>query len=184
VSREVFKEMHFKVNKQDEWLTPDYAVKPLIPFLTPGSDILCPFDTVQSAYVRVFRNAGFRVSYSHKDRGHKKDFFSYTNERLRNAGYVISNPPYSCKNAVLRKLFSSGARFAMLFGGVGLFEAERFEMFMNYDFELMYFDKRIGFYPGAGQAASGSPPFSSIYVCRGVLPEQIVFARLDKKERG
>jgi hypothetical protein len=180
----VYKELHFKVNKQDEWLTPDYAVKPLIPFLAPGAHIICPFDTADSAYVRVLRAAGFSVTYSHKDRGHKKDFFSYPDEALFEANYVVSNPPYSCKNAVLEKLFRSGAAFAMLLGGIGLFEAKRFELFSKYEFELMYFDRRIGFAPGAGQAASGSPPFSSLYVCRGVLPERIVFANLDKKGEG
>jgi hypothetical protein len=179
MSRTVFKGMQFKVTKQDEWITPDYAVTPLLPFLKPASRILCPFDLKESAYVKVLRRAGHTVEHTHiYMRTGEGDFFTYTDAELRKFDYVISNPPYSKKTRILSKLFGSGANFAMLLGGVGLFESDRFELFRAHDFELMYFDRRIGFAPGAGQPASGSPPFSSIYVCHGVLPERIIFSRL------
>jgi hypothetical protein len=181
VSRKVFIELQANATKQDEWYTPDYAVRPLIPFLKPGSRILCPFDTVHSAFVTVLREAGFRAAHTHiTDKSIRGDFFNYTDAELRSFDYVISNPPFSRKNEVLQKLFASKARFAMLLGGVGLFEAKRFELFKKNRFELMYFDRRVTFTPGAGQKATGSPPFSSIYVCRGILPKQIVFCKLNK----
>jgi hypothetical protein len=185
MKREVFREMHFKVVKQDEWLTPEYAVRPLLPFLKPESRILCPFDTVHSAYIQVLRGAGHSAAHTHIDsRSPRADFFTYTDEELRSFDYVISNPPYSRKTDVLSKLFASKAKFAVLLGGVGLFEAERFELFKRHSFEIMYFDRRVGFIPGGGQKASGSPPFSSIYVCHWVLPEKIMFCRISRSRNG
>jgi hypothetical protein len=139
---------------------------------------------VHSEYVEVLRWEGFRAVHTHiSDESPRADFFRYTAEELRYFDYVISNPPYSRKTEVLEKLFESKCRFAMLLGGVGLFESGRFHLFNRFSFELMYFDKRIKFMPGEGQPASGSPPFSSIYVCHGVLPEQIIFSRLTGKGR-
>lgn len=73
--------------------------------------------------------------------------------------------------------------FAMLVGVVGLFESKkRFTMFKNNDFEIMYFDKRISYFKSyADQKPSLNPPFSSVYVCKDLLPKQIVFEALAKK---
>lgn len=96
---------------------------------------------------------------------------------------MISNPPYSRKTEVLEKLFYANVPFAMLVGVVGLFESkDRFNLFKENDFELMYFNKRVSF---MRDYASGktelNPPFSSVYVCRNVLPKQMVFEEIDKK---
>ena len=73
--------------------------------------------------------------------------------------------------------------FAMLVGVVGLFESKRrFEMFRDNEFEIMYFDKRISYYQSYfDHKPTSNPPFSSVYVCRGVLPKQIVFEQIEKK---
>ena len=61
--------------------------------------------------------------------------------------YIISNPPYSLKGKVINRLFSLNKPFAMLVGVVGLFESkQRFEMFRDNDFEIMYFNKRISYF--------------------------------------
>lgn len=97
--------------------------------------------------------------------------------------YIISNPPYSKKTEVLEKLFSLGKPFAMLVGVVGLFESQkRFDMFKNNNFECMYFNRRVSYFKSYDdQKPSLNPPFSSIYICSGVLPKQIVFEEIDKK---
>ena len=96
--------------------------------------------------------------------------------------YIVSNPPYSCKGAVLQRLFDIGTPFAMLVGVVGLFESQqRFNMFKNNDFEIMYFNKRISYFKNySDQKPSLNPPFSSVYVCHNILPKQIVFEEIDK----
>lgn len=70
----------------------------------------------------------------------------------------------------------------MLVGVVGLFESQkRFNMFKNNDFEIMYMNKRIAYFKDYNeQKPSFNPPFSSVYVCRNMLPKQIVFEEINK----
>ena len=107
------------------------------------------------------------------------DFF---NCEVPKCDYIISNPPYSLKTEVFDRLFSIGKPFAMLVGVVGLFESKkRFSMFRDNDFEIMYFDKRISYFQSYDdQKPSLNPPFSSVYLCSGILPKQIVFEELNK----
>lgn len=175
------KEIQGDVNPNDEFYTPYYAVEPLLKYLKPKSKILCPFDTEESLYVRLLRTEGHSVYYSHI--GNSNDFFDYTIEDLKNYDYVISNPPYSKKTEVLEKLFSANVPFAMLLGVVGIFESKnRFELFKNNKFEIMYFDKRVSFMRDYTSGKTElNPPFSSVYICHNVLPQQIIFETINKK---
>lgn len=166
-------------NRNDEWYTPVYAIIPLLKYLKPESKILCPFDTSESNYAKVLRKAGHNVVCTHISEG--KDFFKL---KKANVDYIISNPPYSKKTEVLEKCFSLDVPFAMLIGAVGIFESKkRFDLFNSNKFEMMYFDKRVCYLQSYDEVVpSGSPPFSSSYVCHNVLPKQIVFERIDKRK--
>jgi len=87
------------------------------------------------------------------------------------------------KGEVFERLFKLNIPFAMLVGVVGIFQSQkRFTMFKNNDFEIMYFDKRISYFKSySDQKPSLNPPFSSVYICKDVLPKQIVFEVLAKK---
>lgn len=113
--------------------------------------------------------------------GEQYDFFKIQPPQC---DYIISNPPYSLKGKVFERLFEIGKPFAMLVGVVGLFESEhRFNLFASNKFEIMYFNKRISYFKSYDdQKPSLNPPFSSVYVCKDVLPKQIVFEKIDKKE--
>ena len=108
-----------------------------------------------------------------------EDFFTIP---VPECDYIISNPPYSLKGDVIQRLFEIGKPFAMLVGVVGLFESQRrFDMFRNNDFEIMYLSKRVSYFKDYGeQKPSLNPPFSSVYICRGILPKQIVFEEINK----
>ena len=162
----------------NEYYTPPYAIKPIIKYLKPHSTIWCPFDTEESNYVKMLREAGHDVVATHIDSG--GDFFKIEPPKCN---YIISNPPFSLKQQVFQRLFEIRIPFAMLVGVVGLFESQtRFEMFRDNDFELMYFNKRISFFKDyADQKPSFNPPFSSVYVCHHVLPKQIVFEEIRKE---
>lgn len=97
--------------------------------------------------------------------------------------YIISNPPYSVKGQVLQRLFDIGKPFAMLVGVVGLFESqERFEMFRENEFEIMYFNRRVAYFQSyQDPKPSLNPPFSSVYVCHKMLPEKMVFEEIEKR---
>lgn len=138
--------------------------------------IWCPFDTEQSNYVKIFKEHGNKVIYTHINDG--QDFFKINRE----CDYIISNPPYSMKTEVLEKLFTQSKPFAMLLGVVGLFESKRrYNLFANNNFEVMYFDKRIAYFKNYDdEKPSVNPPFSSAYICRDILPKQICFEKVNK----
>ena len=139
--------------------------------------IWCPFDTEDSLFVKLFRQAGYQVIATHIANG--QDFFTIDPPKC---DYIISNPPYSVKGEVLQRLFDLGIPFAMLVGVVGLFESQkRFDMLREHEFEIMYLNRRISYFKDyTEQKPSLNPPFSSVYVCQGVLPKQIVFEEIQK----
>jgi hypothetical protein len=161
----------------DEFYTPAYAITPLLKYIKPNSRIWCPFDTKNSLFPKILGENN-TVLYTHLEDG--KDFFNWFPKI--EIDYIISNPPYSLKGKVFEKLFELEIPFAMLVGVVGLFESQtRFNMFKNNDFEIMYFNKRIAYFKSyEEQKPSLNPPFSSVYVCKGMLPKQIVFEEINK----
>lgn len=175
-----FKVAEVANSKNDEFYTPAYAITPLLrhlPLPIKPVSIWCPFDTEDSLFVKVFRLFGYQVTATHIADG--QDFFNM--EPLA-CDYIISNPPYSLKGEVLARLFDLGIPFAMLVGVVGLFESQRrFEMFRDHDFEIMYFNRRVSYFKNYREPVpSLNPPFSSVYVCRGILPKTIVFEEITK----
>ena len=162
----------------DEFYTPEYAIDPIVKYIPEGSRIWCPFDTADSLFVKRFsRGGGYCVTATHIFNG--EDFFLIEPPEC---DYIISNPPYSLKGDVLQRLFDIGKPFAMLVGIVGLFESQkRFEMFRDNDFEIMYMNRRVAYFKDyAEQKPSLNPPFSSVYICHGVLPKKIVFEEIKK----
>ena len=168
-------------SKDDEFYTPLYAVKPIFKYLNKGATIWCPFDTEDSYFVRYGKQQGFRVLHSHLGEG--KDFFSISPKKEK-INYIISNPPYSRRTEVLQRLFELDIPFGMLLGVVGLFESQsRFEMFRDNDFEIMYFNKRVSFFKDyQDEKPALNPPFSTGYVTHKILPQQIIFEEIDKKD--
>ena len=162
----------------DEFYTPEYAVRPILPYIRPGSVVWCPFDTEESLFVRLLSAQGCRVTATHIGTG--QNFFTTAPPPC--CEYIVSNPPYSCKGQVLGRLFELGVPFAMLVGVVGLFESQaRFEMFRDHDFEILYMNRRVAYLKNYGDSKpSLNPPFSSVYVCHKILPKQICFAEIKK----
>lgn len=143
----------------------------------PEVTIWCPFDTCDSLFVKRFRSLRYKVIATHISNG--GNFFEID---VPDCDYIISNPPYSLKGEVFQRLFEIGKPFAMLVGVVGLFESKkRFDMFRNNDFEIMYMNKRIAYFKDySEQKPSLNPPFSSVYVCKDILPKPIVFEEINK----
>ena len=164
-------------SKFDEFYTPEHAIYPILKYLKPNSVIWCPFDTEESNFVKIFKKSGFNVINTHLEKG--EDFFSLNIK----CDYIISNPPYSLKGKILKRLFNLNVPFAMLVGVVGLFESQdRFFMFRQNNFEIMYLNKRISFFKDfKEQKPSINPPFSSVYVTKNILPKPIVFEIIDTK---
>lgn len=164
-------------SKNDEFYTPQYAIEPIFQYIKGTKTIWCPFDTEDSLFVKYAKLKGHKVIATHISTG--TDFF---NCEIPKCDVIISNPPYSCKGQVLQKLFELKIPFAMLVGVVGLFESqERFNMFKNNEFEILYLNKRVAYFKDySEQKPSLNPPFSSVYVCHKILPTQICFEVINK----
>lgn len=164
-----------KTNKQsDEYYTPDYAVIPILKYLKPGSVIWCPFDTKNSSYSRIFQENGFKVITTHIDNG--ENFFFY--EPNCHYDVIISNPPFSCKDLILKRLQELGKPYAILLPLPTLQGQSRFEYLINS--EVLVFNKRINFYLDEKQTKpTTGVSFASVYVCKNFLPEKLIFEKLD-----
>lgn len=162
-----------KKSNTDEWYTPEYAVRYIIPYLRNKgyNRILCPFDTSESNFVKVLKQKGFRVRYGHIETG--QDFFE--RQDIERADCVVSNPPFSKRQSILEKLFSCGVPFALILNSNGIFDAKsRWELFKNNPFELLVPKGRVNYTNESGDLKS-SPNFQSWCVCSKVLDNKIEF---------
>lgn len=168
-------QIQYYFNKNDEYYTPAYAVYPIMERLTTGSTVWCPFDTSDSEYVKVFQKNGFHVVYGHISTG--QDFFATT---IPDCDYIISNPPYSLKGEVFKRLYEIGKPFAMLINFQGIFDhKDRFVMFSTNRVEMLWLSPRVNYIKEDSSKPSGVP-FQSGYLCSGILDKQLEFAYIDK----
>lgn len=162
----------------DECLTPRYAVLPIVRHLQNAGfkRIWCPFDKRDSQFVRVLSDAGFQVVHSHIDEP-GMDFL--TCKVPQGIDCIVSNPPFSKKTAILRRLFTIDLPFAMILPINTLQSKGRVDLFIDHEIEMLCFDKRICFYTwGKLDSFPQNNRFPTAYFCRGVLPEKLVFERL------
>lgn len=97
-------------NKEDnEKYTPYYAVQPILKYLPKDKIIWCPFDEEWSAYYNSLKDSGFAVVRSSLKDG--QDFFSYEPDKW---DLIVSNPPFSLKDKVLKRLYEFEKPFAIL----------------------------------------------------------------------
>lgn len=166
-----------KQSNTDEWYTPKECVELIVKYLERGGwkHILCPFDKPESNFVKVLTDRGFDVTYSHIETG--TDFFDINN--LDEYDAVISNPPFSKRQAILERLFKADIPFALILNFNGLFDStERWKLFRDNKFELLIPRGRMHFF---NETCDGnSPNFQSVYVCHGILDKQIEFAEMEE----
>ena len=157
-----------KFNEKDEYYTPPILVKPILKFLKPKSTVWCPFDTEDSEFVITLRENGHKVIYSHIWLG--QDFFTY--EPQEPYDYIISNPPFTKKLQVLKRLYELNKPFAMVMGLPILNYQEIGNFFLDKDLQLLIVDKKVSF---DGNTAS----FNNSYFCHNFLPKDLMFEHLE-----
>ena len=153
-------------NEKDEYYTPKILVEPIIKYIKNGSIVWCPFDTEKSEFVICLKENGFEVIYSHIWDG--KDFFKYEPE---NYDCIISNPPFTKKLDILRRLYELDKPFAMILGLPILNYQEIGAFFLDKKLQLLIVDKKVSF---DGNTAS----FNNSYFCYNLLPRDIIFEHL------
>lgn len=153
--------------------TPEYAVRPLLKYIDKNMRIWCPFDEEDSSFVKVFKENGYNVFYSHINLG--QDFFNY--EPQESYDIIISNPPFSVKDKVLKRLYILNKPYAMLLPIPALQGQKRFPYIK--DCEALIFDKRINYYKNKEtKEVQKGISFGSFYLCKHILPEKLIFEEL------
>ncbi|HEL1196694.1 TPA: hypothetical protein TVL25_001917 [Streptococcus equi subsp. zooepidemicus] len=161
-----------KTSKSDEYYTPRYAVNVILPYIKKFKHIWYPFDKEHSEFVQALKELGYQVTYGHIETG--QDFFDYT-KVPDGVDCVVSNPPFSKRQAILERLYSFDIPFALIINMNGLFDSKaRFELFRANNFELLIPKGRMKFFDEQ-MASQNNPNFQSIYVCSGILNKQIEF---------
>lgn len=161
-----------KQSNTDEWFTTREDVERIVPFLLRGGyrKILCPFDKADSNYVKVLTENGFDVTYGHIADG--QDFFDRTD--LADYDAVVSNPPFSKREAILKRLYKSGVPFALILNFNGLFDSKtRWQMFKDNGIEILVPRGRMKFFNE--ECKGNSPNFQSVYVCKGMTDKVIEY---------
>lgn len=157
--------------KNDECYTPRYGVEPLLEFMQPykNKTIWCPFDTQDSEYVKVFKENGFTVVYSHIKYG--QDFYNYEPEKW---DVIISNPPFTGKTKIFERALSFKKPFALLMTITWLNDATPAKVFGKEQLQILSFDERMVF-KGQEQKKIN---FMSAYFCHNFLPRDFIFRSL------
>lgn len=165
-------------SENDELYTPKILVEAIIQFIPEGSTVWCPFDTANSEFVLVLREKGFKVIHSHIWDG--KDFLAY--EPTEHYDCIVSNPPFSIKLDVFKRLFSLGKPFAVLMNS----NAEQYQNIGNFFYEMslqgkyiqkLNPDKKVSF---NGRTSS----FNTSYFCWNFLPMGYMMCHLENNNSG
>lgn len=151
-----------KTKESDEQYTPLYAVDPLVKYIPKGTRIWLPFDKEWSAFNKVLKENGFETICSHIDWG--QDFFEYEPSEW---DMIVSNPPFSLKDKVLKRVYELGKPFCLLLPLATLQGKERSKYFKN-DLQLLSFDLRISFHNQESMKTTiKGTPFACAYFIGG-----------------
>lgn len=168
-----------RTKEGDECYTPFYAVEPILEFIPTDKVIWCPFDQEWSAFVQLLKERGNEVVFSHIENG--KDFFSYEPPYW---DMIISNPPFSLKDKILRRCFEFGKPFALLLPVPTLQGNRRGELFSKYGIELLVFPQRVNYHTNCNLAEyTEGNHFGSFYVCHDLLPDKLIFKTLSPYQK-
>ena len=163
----------FSAGKNDECYTPAYAVQPILEYIPKDAVVWCPFDTVDSEFVKLISQTNVVVN-SHLESG--KDFFEYEPQQW---DIIVSNPPFTNKRAFFQRALDLGKPFALLMANTWLNDRAPMQLFEERGLQLLLLDRRTEFVqPNA--AVSGKITFSSSYFCCDLLPRDIIIKRIDR----
>ena len=165
-------------SKNDELYTPRVLVEPIIQYIPKGWTVWCPFDTEHSEFVLILKEHGYKVIHSHIWEG--KDFLTY--EPTEHYDCIVSNPPFSIKLEVFKRLFELGKPFGVLMNSM----AEQYQVMGNFFYQMglegkyiqkLNPDKKVSF---NGRTSS----FNTAYYCWNMLPRDLMHCHLEHNNTG
>ena len=117
--------------RTDEWYTDEQTVNLCLQILDPepNATILCPFDSEQSAFVKVLKAQGFKVIYGMTD---------FLEAEQYECDYIMTNPPFSIKNAILKKVFEYKKKTVLVLPLDVIGSKTRHELFAENEYPRIY----------------------------------------------
>lgn len=166
------KDILYSAGTNDECLTLEYAVRPILKYIPKDAVVWCPFDTAESNFVKLIEANGNKVIHSHISEG--KDFYTY--EPSEHWDCIVSNPPFTNKRLIFERALSFGKPFALIMSNTWLNDYAPKKLFSERDLQLLMFDKRMRFLNNG--EIQNKITFSSSYFCYNFLPKQIIMEPL------
>ena len=158
------KKLKIQMNgRSDEFGTPKEAIIPLLPYLKKDWIIWeCAWG--KGSLAKHLSAEGFNVI------GDGVDF--YISDKA--CDIIITNPPYSAKDAFLERAYTLGKPFAFLLPLTALEGKKRNDLFRKYGIQLIIPDKRINFITPSGKGTGAW--FQVAWFCWKLnLPKDIIF---------
>lgn len=159
----------YSAGKNDECYTPEYGVKPIIKYIPKNWVVWCPFDKEDSLFVKLIKENGNKVIFSHLD--YNQDFYLY--EPDEHWDCIISNPPFTNKRKIFERALSFNKPFALIMSNTWLNDSAPKQLFKDKELQLLMFEKRMKFVKPDG-TIENKITFSSSYYCWNFLPKQII----------
>ena len=161
----------YSAGNNDECYTPSYGVEPILEYIPKDAVVWCPFDTVESEFVKQISQQN-SVVHSHISLG--QDFFDYEPFHW---DVIVSNPPFTNKRKFFERALSFNKPFALIMTNTWLNDSAPKQLFKDKDLQLLMFDKRMKFHSPDGRS-NDKITFSSSYYCWNFLPKQIIMKEL------
>lgn len=124
-------------------------------------------------FISLLCGGGWHVTRSCLEDG--QDFFTYQPSEY---DYIVSNPPFTKKDAVLKRLYELEKPFAVLLPLNALQGTDRYK-YLRYGVQILAFNKRIAFHnPKSMSEYIKGTPFATVYFCRDILPRDLILEDL------
>ena len=173
-------QVFYMSNGGSEQWTPRYAVEMMIPFIQHWKNkiIWCPFDTEDSQFVKVLKENGFNVVYSHIMNG--QDFFTYEPE---NWDVLVSNPPYQDKMKFMERADSFGKPWALFLPLNITADSGLNKMFGDCpELTILMPNKRTRFFnKNKPDEKQNQPTFKASYIGRKFFQRQLIGVNFPEK---
>ena len=164
--------------ENDEVFSPYYVVDHILKYLPIDKVIWTPFDLEWSAFYQRLKEKGYKVVRSHIRE--RQNFFYYEPDEW---DIIVSNPPFSEKDRVLRRLYSFNKPFAILLPLNALQGAARYEFFRQ-GIQLLTFNTRVCYHDSKHlMSTANSCPFATAYFCRDLVPKDLIIELLVEYQR-
>lgn len=164
---------YIQTNKFDDLYTPEYAIIPLLKYLTTGLTIWECTDYGESKITKVLVENNYVVISTDIIKG-----FDFLNDMVDfHFDMIITNPPYSLKNNFLTKCYEYNKPFALLLPLTALESAERNILYRDKGISVIVLDRRVNF-----STTSNNVWFNTSWFCWNLdklSNNSIAFEKLD-----